>query len=171
MEKHDVSDPKATYLHLIGFIFCHRCLFFLDDAPLFGFLSKLYGCLASNFKFVCCMGLYYLFQCITFYPQNSMGSINPYYATIILGLIQVLGCTLGLFLVNKLGRRVLLLCSLAFCSLTMTGLAISVHMKWEWISLLSLILFTFSFMMGLSPVPWVLLGELPTGMRTVEEKM
>ena len=100
-----------------------------------------------------------------------MGSINPYYATIILGLIQVLGCTLGLFLVNKLGRRVLLLCSLAFCSLTMTGLAISVHMKWEWISLLSLILFTFSFMMGLSPVPWVLLGELPTGMRTVEEKM
>ena len=100
-----------------------------------------------------------------------MGSINPYYATIILGLIQVLGCTLGLFLVNKLGRRVLLLCSLAFCSLTMTGLAISVHMKWEWISLLSLILFTFSFMMGLSPVPWVLLGELPTGMCTVEEKM
>ena len=33
MEKHEVSDPKATYPHLIclnflGFIFCGHCLFF-----------------------------------------------------------------------------------------------------------------------------------------------
>ena len=80
-----------------------------------------------------------------------------------LGLIQVLGCTLGLVLVNKLGCRGLLLNSLAFCSLTMTALAISIHMKWQWMSLIMLILFTFSFMSGLSNVPWVLVGELPTG--------
>ena len=98
-----------------------------------------------------------------FIPQNSMDFINPYYATILLGIIQVLGCTLGLVLVNKLGCRGLLLNSLAFCSLTMTGLAISVHMKWQWMSLIMLILFTFSFMSGLSNVPWVLVGELPTG--------
>lgn len=79
-----------------------------------------------------------------------------------LGLIQVLGCTLGLVLVNKLGCRGLLLNSLAFCSLTMTALAISIHMKWQWMSLIMLILFTFSFMSGLSNVPWVLVGELPT---------
>ena len=92
-----------------------------------------------------------------------MDFINPYYATIILGLIQVLGCTLGLVLVNKLGCRGLLLNSLAFCSLTMTALAISIHMKWQWMSLIMLILFTLSFMSGLSNVPWVLVGELPTG--------
>ena len=32
----------------------------LDSASLFGFQSKLYGCLASNLKFICWTGLYFL---------------------------------------------------------------------------------------------------------------
>ena len=56
MEKHEVSDPKATYIWSVWifavlFSVVFAC-FFLDSAPLFGFLSKL------NLKFICWTELY-----------------------------------------------------------------------------------------------------------------
>ena len=91
--------------------------------------------------------------------------MDPYYATIILGLVQVFGCSVSIFLVKLVSRRLLLLISMGLCCLTMTLLAIFVHLQWSWASLTSLILFTFAFMMGLSPIPWILVGELPTGLQ------
>jgi hypothetical protein len=60
-------------------------------------------------------------------------------------------------------KKTLLLLSLAFCFITMGVLAFAIYMGWQWIALVSLVLFTFSFMTGLSSVPWILVGELPTG--------
>ena len=37
----------------------------------------------------------------------------------------------------------------------------------SWATLVCLILFTFAFMTGLSPIPWILVGELPTTMKGV----
>ena len=90
-------------------------------------------------------------------------SLDPYYATIIIGIVQLMGCSSGIILMKTVCRRGLLLVSTAFCCLTMASLAICIHMEWNWGSLVSLILFTFSHTTGLSPIPWILLGELPTG--------
>lgn len=94
-------------------------------------------------------------------------SFDPYYATIIIGIVQLMGCSSGIILMKTVCRRGLLLVSTAFCCLTMASLAICIHMKWNWGSLVSLILFTFSHTTGLSPIPWILLGEIPTGENSI----
>ena len=80
---------------------------------------------------------------------------------------------IGVMVINKTGRKPLLITSLAICSVCMTGIGgcyyiISVYGKSEataasWIALVFLILFTLSFTTGLAPVPWVLVGELLPG--------
>ena len=56
--------------------------------------------------------------------------MDPYYATIVLGLVQVFGCSLSIFLVKIVNRRLLLLISLGLCFLTMSLLAIFIHLQW-----------------------------------------
>ena len=56
--------------------------------------------------------------------------MDPYYATIILGLVQVFGCSVSIFLIKLVNRKLLLLISLGLCFLTMTLLAIFVHLQW-----------------------------------------
>ena len=75
--------------------------------------------------------------------------------------------------INKTGRKPLLIISLLVCSICMAGLGgcyyvISSYGKLEtnvspWIALVCLIVFTLSFTIGLAPVPWVLVGELLPG--------
>ena len=90
-------------------------------------------------------------------------TLDPYYATIIIGIVQLIGASSGIILMKTVCRRGLLLVSTAFCCLTMASLGLCIYMNWNWGSLVSLILFTFSHTAGLSPIPWILLGELPTG--------
>ena len=88
-------------------------------------------------------------------------------------MIQVLGSSLGVLIINKTGRKPLLIVSLLICSVCMAGLGgcyyiISSYETLDstvaaWIALVCLIIFTFSFTAGLAPVPWVLVGELLPG--------
>ena len=88
-------------------------------------------------------------------------------------MIQVLGSSLGVLIINKTGRKPLLIVSLLICSVCMAGLGgcyyiISSYETLDstvaaWIALACLIIFTFSFTAGLAPVPWVLVGELLPG--------
>ena len=76
--------------------------------------------------------------------------------------------------INKAGRKPLLITSLSICSVSMACIggcycAISAYGKEDataasWIALACLVIFTFSFTTGLAPVPWVLVGELLPGM-------
>ena len=88
-------------------------------------------------------------------------------------MIQVLGSSLGVLIINKTGRKPLLIVSLLICSVCMAGLGGCYYIisSYEplnstvaaWIALVCLIIFTFSFTAGLAPVPWVLVGELLPG--------
>ena len=80
---------------------------------------------------------------------------------------------MGVLIINKTGRKPLLIVSLLICSVCMAGLGgcyyiISSYETLDstvaaWIALVCLIIFTFSFTAGLAPVPWVLVGELLPG--------
>lgn len=87
---------------------------------------------------------------------------------------------IGTVLMNKFGRKPLLIISLSVCLVTMTGLgAFTFFMDRElrkssslqWLSLTCTILFILGQTMGLSPVPWVLVGELLPGMFMVGKKL
>ena len=84
------------------------------------------------------------------------------------------GSSVGVIIINKTGRKLLLMASLTICSLCMACIGgcyyvLSLHDQTQevpatpWIALACLSLFTFSFMIGLAPVPWVLVGELLPG--------
>ena len=112
-----------------------------------------------------------------FFLQDTGLAISPYYATIILGVIQVLGCVIATLIVNRVGRKLLLSISLTICSLTMSGLGTTTYFVHQdqtaspesflrWLSLVFLIVFVLGFTLGLGPVPWILVGELRPGIIT-----
>ena len=83
------------------------------------------------------------------------------------------GSSVGVIIINKTGRKLLLMASLTICSLCMACIGgcyyvLSLYDQTQlavtpWIALACLTLFTLSFMIGLAPVPWVLVGELLPG--------
>ena len=80
---------------------------------------------------------------------------------------------MGVMIINKTGRKPLLIVSLSICCVCMAIIGgcyyvISSYGKFEvsvapWLALVCLIIFTLSFTIGLAPVPWVLVGELLPG--------
>ena len=104
--------------------------------------------------------------------QDARIELNEFQATILVGGVQVVGTFLGTLVLNISGRRPLLLLSSGLCSLFMGLLGTVFFLKehepesvivtsaGSWLPLVCLIGFTFSFTLGLGPVPWVLVGEL-----------
>ena len=111
--------------------------------------------------------------------EEAQIDLNEFQATMIIGLVQVVGTTVGTIVLNIAGRRTLLLMSCAGCSLFMGMLGTTFFLKEHepdseivtvagaWLPLASLIGFTLFFTIGLGPVPWVLVGELyPASVRS-----
>ena len=95
--------------------------------------------------------------------------INPYYATVCNGAIQVIGAGFGAFLINKWGRKSLLVTSEIVCFLANMALGTCFHYTNDdeelsrispWFTLVFVFVFTFGYTVGFATVPWVLIGEL-----------
>jgi len=80
--------------------------------------------------------------------------------------------------VDKVGRRILLMTSAVFMSLSFAGLAGLAKFKTEvaevtvfdWLPLLFVAVFISAFSLGFGPVPWVVIGEIySTEVRPVDE--
>lgn len=67
----------------------------------------------------------------------------------------------AVYLIDKLGRRSLLLISLAAMSLSSIVLGYSINNDLYLVASIGILMFVVSFASGLGPVPFVLLGELP----------
>lgn len=107
---------------------------------------------------------------------NSLNSpIDGYYATIILGFMQLLGCLFSMFLIKILGKRVLTLVSLVGICLTFLIVAVHAYInnnlyleqdyglkdsETHWIPLIFLPLASFSAHLGITIIPWILIGEV-----------
>ncbi|XP_037869679.1 facilitated trehalose transporter Tret1 isoform X4 [Bombyx mori] len=93
-------------------------------------------------------------------------------ATIIIGVIQVIATFVSSLVVDKLGRRILLLFSALVMCLCSTALGVffflqSTHgensdivQSLFWLPLLSLSLFIIAFSLGFGPIPWMMAGDL-----------
>ena len=102
--------------------------------------------------------------------EEARIDLDEFQATILVGCVQVLGTTVGTVILNITGRRPLLMLSTGLCSLFMGKLGTIFFLKTHepssvivtsagsWLALASLLGFTFSFTLGLGPIPWVLVG-------------
>lgn len=109
---------------------------------------------------------------VIFYTNDIFGAadtgIEAGIATIIVGVMQVIATFVATVIVDRAGRRILLLisdCVMAICTL---ALGVFFYMKDNkmdvsslgWLPIVSLCIFIVSFSIGFGPAPWILVGEL-----------
>ncbi|XP_075978584.1 solute carrier family 2 member nebulosa isoform X2 [Anticarsia gemmatalis] len=106
--------------------------------------------------------------------EDAGATIPSAVATIIIGVIQVVATFGSSLVVDKLGRRILLMSSaliMCVCSTTLGvyfflqdthGAESSIVQAITWLPLVSLSLFIVAFSIGLGPIPWMMAGELCT---------
>jgi sugar porter (SP) family MFS transporter len=86
-------------------------------------------------------------------------------ATVGVGIVNVLLTILALQLVDRVGRRPLLLVGLAGMTISLAALGIAFILPSQsgmvgWISIISLMLYVGSFAIGMGPVFWLLIAEI-----------
>lgn len=101
----------------------------------------------------------------------------PEVCAMITGSFQVLGTVLASSIVDRAGRKILLLSSCIGMSLTLLLLSLYFYLqsnkfeivtKLSWLPVLSLVLFILSFSFGLGPVPWAVMAEIfPANVRSL----
>ncbi len=96
-------------------------------------------------------------------PQDAI------FATVLVGITTVVSTFLTIFLVDRFGRRKLLLISQFGVLLTLLVLIVSFSTQSSFIDMIAVgavILYVFSYSLGLGPIVWVLLSEIfPQGVR------
>jgi MFS family permease len=124
---------------------------------------------------VCCLTIFRQvsgINAVIFYTvdifQEAGGVLSPFLATIIVGIAQVVATFISSLLVERTGRRVLLL----FSSVTMAvcHLLLAVHFYFKqnggdlrtfgWLPLLCVATFIVGFTIGFGSLPWVMMAEL-----------
>ena len=84
-------------------------------------------------------------------------------ATLIVGIVNVLATVISVWLLDRVGRRILLLVGSMGMAVSLIFLSLAFFLKTTWIdqvSLFSLMAYVSFFAIGLGPVTWVLLSEI-----------
>lgn len=100
---------------------------------------------------------------------DSGTSIDAKISTIIVGSIQAFSTFISSLVVDKSGRRLLLLLSVGLMGICLCGLGVFFYLKdegsesidsLEWLPITSLCIFMVAFSLGFGPVPWLMAGEI-----------
>lgn len=101
--------------------------------------------------------------------EGSKSFLDPKKSTIVLAAVQVVATLLSNFIVDKAGRKLLLLLSGALMSISLIALGIYYYISSEniafkdnfsWIPLSSLVSFLIAFSLGYGSIPWLLAAEM-----------
>ncbi|XP_046482018.1 facilitated trehalose transporter Tret1 isoform X1 [Neodiprion pinetum] len=118
----------------------------------------------------------FTFYAVTIFRQ-TLGGMNPHWAAIAIGIVQLLASLLSGFLIDIVGRLPLLIASTVFMSLALAGFGSFAYYdkvrlshltqvevvptgQYDWIPLLCVLVFTTALALGISPISWLLIGEL-----------
>nr|XP_046909423.1 facilitated trehalose transporter Tret1-like isoform X3 [Dermatophagoides farinae]XP_046909424.1 facilitated trehalose transporter Tret1-like isoform X3 [Dermatophagoides farinae]XP_046909425.1 facilitated trehalose transporter Tret1-like isoform X3 [Dermatophagoides farinae] len=109
--------------------------------------------------------------------SEAGSSIEPKYATIIIGVSQVIATGVGSSLVDRLGRKILLGSSALLHVISLAALGVYYYLADKhpdtakslgWLPLVSLVVFIIGFSIGFGPVPWLMVAEItPTDSRAM----
>lgn len=109
---------------------------------------------------------------IIFYSSDIFSkagsSLPPNQASIIVGAVQVISVFVGTLVVDKLGRRILLLASIVVMFLMTLILGVYFYCiaynnafdNLKWFALIPLCVFLIMFSLGFGPIPWMMMPEI-----------
>nr|CAD7425867.1 unnamed protein product [Timema monikensis] len=109
-----------------------------------------------------------IFYTVTIFKASG-SSLNEHLATIIVGLVQLLANFFSLFLIDRSGRRPLLLASGALMCLSMMAMGTHFYLQVHspeiskllgLLPIISMIVFMIGFSVGYCSIPFLLMGEL-----------
>ncbi|KAJ8681662.1 hypothetical protein QAD02_017454 [Eretmocerus hayati] len=100
--------------------------------------------------------------------QKADPTTQPDFANAVLGVIQVGAVFLSTLIVDRLGRRILLLLSMFMMCISLVVLGYYFHLSSNgtdvsnisWLPILCTCSFIFIFSIGFGPIPWMMMGEL-----------
>ncbi|CAL7946279.1 unnamed protein product [Xylocopa violacea] len=140
---------------------------------------------ATKKAMVACFGMMFFQQAsgvnaVIFYTvmifEASGSSMAPDLASIVVALVQLVMSGVAALIVDRAGRKPLLMISTSIMSASLIALGYYFKLKdggddvsaLGWLPLTSLIVFMVAFSIGLGPVPWMLTGEMfPTETKAV----
>ncbi|MCR5130657.1 MAG: D-xylose transporter XylE [Prevotella sp.] len=92
---------------------------------------------------------------------GDMGMTNPMVNTVVMGVVNILFTLVAVFTVEKLGRKPLLICGSLGMAIGAFGVALTFgHAGLEMITMLSIMVYSASFMFSWGPICWVLIAEI-----------
>lgn len=101
--------------------------------------------------------------------QDANTGIDENLSTIVVGIMQVIATFISVMVVDKLGRRLLLLASSSVMAISTIAMGVYFYLKdadaesvttLGWLPVSSLCVFIIMFSIGFGPVPWLMMGEL-----------
>lgn len=111
--------------------------------------------------------------------RQTFGGMNPHGGAIAVSFVQLLASLLSGLLIDSIGRLPLLITSSMFMSIALAAFgsyayfeetnetlksyhthAQDLSFQYDWIPLLCVLIFTIAFSLGISPISWLLVGEL-----------
>jgi len=102
--------------------------------------------------------------------KESGSSLKPSVCTIIIGVSQIIATVFGSLLVDRLGRKILLITSGVGHTVSLGVLGIyyfvnkdlkpEVESSSGWIPIVCLVVFIISFSIGFGPIPWLMIAEM-----------
>ncbi|XP_017043359.1 facilitated trehalose transporter Tret1-2 homolog isoform X2 [Drosophila ficusphila] len=119
------------------------------------------------FQQVCGINAVIFYSSRIFEEANT--GIGAQWATILIGIMQVVATFVSTLVVDKLGRRILLLASGVSMAVATTAIGVYFYLQKQdpdqvtslgWLPVASLCVFIIMFSMGYGPVPWLMMGEL-----------
>lgn len=92
---------------------------------------------------------------------GDMGMTNPMFNTVMMGVVNILFTLVAIFTVERWGRRPLLITGSLGMALGAFGVALSFgHAGLELITMMSILIYSASFMFSWGPICWVLISEI-----------
>ncbi|KAM7357345.1 solute carrier family 2 member nebulosa isoform 2-T3 [Cochliomyia hominivorax] len=101
--------------------------------------------------------------------KDADTGIDENLSTIVVGIMQVIATFVSVMVVDKLGRRLLLLASSSVMAISTIAMGVYFYLKETdkdsvtnlgWLPVSSLCVFIIMFSIGFGPVPWLMMGEL-----------
>nr|CAD7577143.1 unnamed protein product [Timema californicum] len=108
-----------------------------------------------------------MFNIIDIFEYAGTG-LSSRWSCVIVGIIQLIGTAIAFLIVDRVGRRILLLISLSLMTLCYTLLSLNFGLAnynrevtfLSFVPLFSVSLYFISFSVGLGPIPWFMIAEL-----------
>lgn len=132
---------------------------------------------ANRKALICSLGLMFFQQfsginAVIFYTvpifESAGSTLSASVSAIIVGVMQVIFTVVSSLLIDKAGRRILLLVSCITMGICLIVLGVYFKLQFDktdvsnigWLPLLSLVIFIVAFSIGFGPIPWMMMGEL-----------